>query len=215
MSRLPRIGDSVALVAPQREQIPARVEGIGINLIELDLLEMPRTPAHQLERGTLMLEFVNEDGVARLHGRLDEAGLRTVGHAFDAAASVRFEHKATVQLLQRRDSIRAITTLPMTVLALSGYDHYARRVQAREISGGGMVVRGLGPVEPGDGYRFELELMSGELPVEGQFRVIRAEGPDRATVRFTAIDRADRVRIMQRAFQLSRTTRRTTTRRSA
>jgi hypothetical protein len=156
MSRLPRIGDSVALVAPQREQIPARVEGIGINLIELDLLEMPRTPAHQLERGTLMLEFVNEEGVARLHGRLDEAGVRTVGHAFDAVASVRFEHKATVQLLQRRDSIRAITTLPMTVLALSGYDHYARRVQAREISGGGMVVQGLGPAEPGAGYRFEL-----------------------------------------------------------
>jgi len=89
MSRLPRIGDSVALVAPQREQIPFRVEGIGINVIELDLLEMPRTPAHQLERGTLMLEFVNEDGVARLHVSLLTGEMDIFGHAFDAVASVR------------------------------------------------------------------------------------------------------------------------------
>jgi hypothetical protein len=63
-------------------------------------------------------------------------------------------------------------------------------------------------VEPGDGYRFELDLVPGEMPIEGQFRVVRAEGPDRATVHFTAIDRVERVRIMQRAFQLSRHTRR-------
>ena len=208
MSTLPRTGDSVSLVAPQREHIPARVEKIGINLIELDLMELPRTPAHQLERGALMLEFVNEDGVARLHGRLDEGGLRTTGHAFDAAAAACFTHKGNVQLLQRRDAIRAITTLPLTVMALAGFDHYARRAQAREISGGGMVVRGLGSAEQGDLYRFELDLVPGELPIEGQFRVIRAEGPDRATVQFTAIDRRDRVRVMQRAFQLSRHTRR-------
>jgi hypothetical protein len=208
VSRLPRIGDSVSLAVPQREQVPARVEKIGINLIELDLLELPRTPAPQLERGSLMLEFVNEDGVARLHGRLDDSGVRTIGHAFDAAAAVRFQHKGTVQLLQRRESIRAITTLPLTVMAIMGFDHYARRAQAREISGAGMVVQGLGAVEPGDGYRFELDLVPGEMPIEGQFRVVRAEGPDRATVHFTAIDRVERVRIMQRAFQLSRHTRR-------
>jgi hypothetical protein len=208
MSRLPRIGDSVSLVVPQREQVPARVESIGIGVIELDLLLLPRTPAHQLERGSLMLEFVNEDGVARLHGRLDETGVRTIGHAFDAAASVHLRHKGTVQLLQRRDSIRAITSLPLTVMALAGFDHFARRAQAREISGGGMVVQGLGNAEQGDGYRFELDLVPGELPIEGQFRVIRAEGPDRASVHFTAIDQRDRVRIMQRAFQLSRHTRR-------
>ena len=155
-----------------------------------------------------MLEFVNEDGIARVHGRLDAGGLRTVGHAFDAAASVRLEHKGRVQLLQRRDSIRAITTLPLTVMPLGGYDPFARRAQAREISGGGMIVQGLSAPEPEDGYRFELELVPGELPIEGQFRVVRAEGGDRATVRFTAIDQRDRVRIMQRAFQLSRHTRR-------
>jgi hypothetical protein len=195
MSVLPRVGDEVLLSVPQRERVLAYLSHMGAGWLELDLLESPRTSTAQMARVALFIEFVNHEGIARLHGRLDPS---ESGHL------LRFAHKGTTQLLQRRENIHAGVVLPIVVLSLRSGDEIARRAQTLDVSGTGMVVKGLPAPAAGERFRFELELVAGDVPIAGQFEVVRVEGPDRADVRFTAIDQRDRAHIIHRAFQLSR-----------
>ena len=199
MSRLPRVGDEVLLAVPQRERVLAHVAGMGAGFLELDLLESPRTSLAHMARVTLFLEFVNDDGVVRLHGRLDASG---------GPHLLRLEHKGAPQLLQRRENVHAGAVLPLVVLRLGSHDEVARRAQTLDVAGGGMIVRGLPAPRPGEHYRFDLELVAGDIPIAGQFEVVRVEEGDVAHVRFTSIDQRDRAHIIHRAFQLSRHSRR-------
>jgi hypothetical protein len=199
MSRLPRVGDEVLLAVPQRERVLAHVAGMGAGFVELDLLESPRTAIAHMARVNLFIEFVNEDGVARMHGRLD---------ATQGPHLLRFDHKGAVQLLQRRENVHAGAVLPLVVLRLGSNDEVAHRARTVDVSGQGMIVSGLVAPRVGENYRFDLELVSGDLPIAGQFTVVSVTEGDDAQVRFTSIDQRDRSHILHRAFQLSRHQRR-------
>jgi len=96
---LPTVGDQILLAVPQTEQILARVDGAGPGFFDLHLLEEPVTPQPRLERCALTIEFVGDDGVARLHGRLDVPGYRR--GSTDVATVVRFAHRGSPQPLGR------------------------------------------------------------------------------------------------------------------
>jgi c-di-GMP-binding flagellar brake protein YcgR len=204
MRRLPLIGDEVLLAVPGREQVAAQVTGMRPNQLELDLLAATRMPLSQLERVALFIEFINDEGIARMHGRVTRAETDGWTHS----SIVNFAHRGAIQLLQRREYVRATTAMAMIVLPHGRLDHVARRVQAVDISGGGMLVRGLPAPRAGELYGFDLDLVPGQMPVSGQFRVVRVEPGDRAGVQFTAIDHRDRQRVIQRAYELSRHQRR-------
>jgi hypothetical protein len=206
---LPDVGDELLLAVPQTEQVLARVEAGGPGFFDLALLEQPSTPQPQLERSALMIEFINDDGIARMHGRLDVPEYRRGrGARYVHEDTVRFAHRGSPQLLKRRDYVRATVALPLTLRA-AGADEpkVTAHAQALDLSGGGMLVRGLPNPVLGDEHRFELSL-DGGTPIRGRGRVVRLVGIDRAGLQFTVLADEDRERIMNAAFDMSRDQRR-------
>lgn len=199
---LPQPGDELLLSVPQSEQVLARVDGEGPGWYDLTLLEMPATPQAMLERTALMIEFINDDGVARLHGRLD-------GHGAQHRDMVRFSHKGgRPQLLRRREFVRATVTLPLE-LTLSGDDQPdVSQAQALDISGGGMLVNGITGARLGEPVKFALKVDADEPPIRGTGHVARVLDGYRAGIQFDSLDESERIRVTQLAFEMSREQRR-------
>jgi translation initiation factor IF-1 len=211
---LPIVGDELLLAVPQTERVLVRVTGDGPGFFDLDLLEQPSTPQPQLERSGLTIEYINDDGIARLHGRLDVPRYRRgvgrgVGAGFGDKNVVRFAHRGSPQLLKRREFVRATVDLPLTLLAAGADEEVVTtHAHALDLSGGGMLVGGLASVHLDDELRFEVCLGEGEARVRGRGRVVRVEDGDRVGLQFTDVAEADRIRIMHVAFEMSREQRR-------
>jgi c-di-GMP-binding flagellar brake protein YcgR len=207
---LPSVGDELLLDVPQTEQVLARVTDAGPGFFDLALLEQPTTPTPRLERSALMIEFINDDGIARLHGRLDvPQHRRGIGRGYGEKDTVRFAHRGSPQLLKRREYVRATVDLPLTLLAAAADgDDVTTHAHAIDLSGGGMLVKGLQAPQLGDELRFVLEPGDGEPPVTGCGRVVRLETSDRVGLQFSDVAQPDRIRLMHLAFEMSREQRR-------
>ena len=207
---LPTIGDELLLSVPQTEQVLARVTEAGPGFFDLALLEQPATPQPMLERSALMIEFINDDGIARMHGRLDVPRYRRgSGRGYADKDTVRFAHRGSPQLLKRREYVRATVDLPLTLLAAEADEQdVTTHAQAIDLSGGGMLVKGLHMPQLDDELRFVLELGDGDVPVSGSGRVVRVETEDRVGLQFSEVARGDRIRLMHLAFEMSREQRR-------
>ena len=211
MSRLlPSVGDELLLAVPQTEHVLARVIEAGPGFFDLALLEQPTTPTPRLERSALMIEFINDDGIARMHGRLDvPRHRRGIGRGYGEKDTVRFAHRGSPQLLKRREYVRATVDLPLTLsVAGADVDDVTVHAHAIDLSGGGMLVQGLQTPRLGDELRFELELGDGEARVSGCGRVVRLETCDRVGLQFSDVAQPDRIRLMHLAFEMSREQRR-------
>ena len=207
---LPSVGDELLLSVPQTEYVLARVADAGPGFFDLSLLEQPTTPTPRLERSALLIEFINDEGIARMHGRLDvPQHRRGIGRGYGEKDTVRFAHRGSPQLLKRREYVRATVDLPLTLLAgdADGED-VAIHAHAIDLSGGGMLVKGLRAPRLGDELRFELELGDGEAPVAGHGRIVRLETADRVGLQFCDVAQPDRIRLMHLAFEMSREQRR-------
>ncbi|MCW2992870.1 MAG: hypothetical protein JWQ18_365 [Conexibacter sp.] len=208
---LPAIGDELLLNVPQTEHVLARVTDAGPGFFDLALLEQPATPHARLERSALMIEFINDDGIARMHGRLDvPQHRRGRGRGYDDKDTVRFAHRGSPQLLKRREYVRATVDLPLTLVSADAdAEDVATHAHAIDLSGGGMLVKGL-PILPhlGDELRFVLDVGDGEQPIHGAGCVVRLETEDRVGVQFCDLGQADAVRLMHLAFEMSREQRR-------
>jgi c-di-GMP-binding flagellar brake protein YcgR len=202
---LPAVGDEILLNVPHTEHVLARVDADGPGYFDLRLLEQPLTPRPQLERGALMIEFINDDGVARMHGRLDVPATRRGS----SDPTVRFAHRGTPQLLKRREYVRATVQLPLT-LVRPGADEEVVTADARalDLSGGGMLIGGLANPRLGDEHGFALLVGEEAEPIRGRGRVVRLVGADKAGLQFTELDEAGRIRLTQLAFSMSRDQRR-------
>jgi hypothetical protein len=207
---LPSVGDELLLSVPQTEYVLARVTEAGPGFFDLALLEQPTTPTPRLERSALLIEFINDEGIARMHGRLDvPRHRRGIGRGYGEKDTVRFAHRGSPQLLKRREFVRATVDLPLTLLADDAdVDDVATHAHAIDLSGGGMLVKGLPMPRLGDELRFELELGDGEAPVTGRGRVVRLETSDRVGLQFSDVAQPDRIRLMHLAFEMSREQRR-------
>jgi hypothetical protein len=212
---LPNVGDELLLSVPQTEQVLVRVTDAGPGFFDLDLLEQPHTPQPQLERSALMIEFINDDGIARLHGRLDvpayrRGAARGHGVAWGEQNTVRFAHRGSPQLLKRREYVRATVDLPLTLTGpRADDDPVTLHAHAIDLSGGGMLVDGLDVCPRRDDVvKFTLDLGDGCDAVRGRGRVVRLETATRVGLQFTELDQADRIRLMHVAFEMSREQRR-------
>ncbi len=207
---LPSVGDELLLAVPQTEHVLARVTEAGPGFFDLALLEQPTTPTPRLERSALMIEFINDDGIARMHGRLDvPQHRRGSGRGYGEKDTVRFAHRGSPQLLKRREYVRATVDLPLTLLAAEADgDDVTTHAHAIDLSGGGMLVKGLRAPQLGDELRFVLEPGDGEPPVTGCGRVVRLETSDRVGLQFSDVAQPDRIRLMHLAFEMSREQRR-------
>ena len=207
---MPCVGDELLLSVPQTEQVLVRVTADGPGFFDLALLEQPNTPQPLLERSALTIEFINDDGIARMHGRLDvpqyrKGNGRGYGAGFAAKDTVRFAHRGSPQLLRRREYVRATVNFALTLTgAASDQEDVTADAHALDLSGGGMFVGGLDACKVGDEHAFSLTLDDGGDAICGRCRVMRLDGTDRAGVAFTEIAEDDRVRVVHRAFAMSR-----------
>jgi hypothetical protein len=213
---LPLVGDELLLSVPHTEQVLVRVKEAGPGFFDLDLLEQPETPQPMLERIALMIEFINDDGIARLHGRLDvpqyrRGAGRGYGESWGEKNTVRFAHRGSPQLLKRREYVRATVDLPLTLLEpLADEEIVTTQAHAIDLSGGGMLVDGL-PECPrlDDVLRFVLDLDdAGDERIRGRGRVVRLDSPERVGLQFTELAGPDRIRLQHMAFEMSREQRR-------
>ncbi len=203
----PESGTEVTLQVPQRERVAAKVSGAGTGWLELDLLQSARTPMRQLERMRMFVEYVNDDGVCRLLGSLEKpapGATRPRSREYGVVDTVRFAFTHSPQLLQRREFIRTDFVCDITLCLLSSTNAIAIAGKTVNVSGGGVLVRGLSSAQVGDLYTFELALFRGEPPISGTCRVMRITGDGLAGVMFTEIESVEQDRIIRWAFGIGR-----------
>lgn len=187
--RGPLRGDEVTLVIPQRERIPARVDGAGLGWYSLWLREAPRTPMPLLARSQVYVQFTGIDGVGRMLG--------TVEAEEGGDHRLRFRTRGGVQLMCRPEALRARVAVPVTVLRVNAADHVALEARTIEVGGGGMALRGLPTAAPGQLFQFDLHLFDHEQAITGQFRVHAASADGGVLARYTIMSQRDRARLMQ------------------
>jgi hypothetical protein len=190
---------------PQRERVAARVDGTGVNFLELGLLQSPRTPMHQLERMRMFVEYVNEDGVCRLLGALEkpEPGARPRPRGQGVIDVLRFAFTGKPQLLQRREFIRTDFVADVNFCKLES-NSVAIAAKTVNISGGGLLARGMSTAREGDLYTFDLALFRSDAPISGTCRVVRVTGDGLAGIQFTQVNPVEQDRIVRWAFGIGR-----------
>jgi PilZ domain len=197
----PRSGAEVTMNVPQRERVAARITGTGPGWLDLGLVQSVQTPERQLERMRVFVEYVNDDGICRLVGSVtppDPDGPRIVREP-GVIDTMRFDYKSAPQLLQRREFIRTDVSCD---LHLCRMDAGSLGIAAKtvNVSGGGLLARGVGTASIGELFTFELHLFRGDVPISGTCRIMRITGDGLAGVMFTQINPIEQDRIVRWAF---------------
>ena len=198
----PAVETDVTLTLPDREMLPGRVDVAGEGVLEIAVLAAPRTPIAVLESSRLFCEYVIGDGVYRLVG-----GMKALGCAprntdqFGVYDMVRFTSSAPPMLLMRREFIRAAYAAKINILP-ARVNAVAVECVTADVSGGGLLVRGLSDVTVGDVVEFTLAPLDGDaLPIPGRGMVVRCLPTGDVGLRFTSIDEVDRDRLVTFAYQ--------------
>jgi c-di-GMP-binding flagellar brake protein YcgR len=194
----PPLNRLVTLSVPGLEEISVKVARKGEDFTELQLAKRPQNPLSVFERSQALLEFVTEDGMFRMLGMMRlQAG--------EHGETIRFEHQGRVQLLQRRAHVRT-DCIAMVVMTADG--GAPQRGMSLNLSGGGLLLRGLAGVEVGADLAFDLRLDLLPARIQGRCRVVR-ETPDGCHgVQFTEIDEGERDRLVRFAYQRENAARR-------
>lgn len=201
---LPDAGEQVVISVPQRESIFAQVTGAGDGWLDLELQASPRTAMSTMERLSLYVEFLNDEGVCRVPGHLERPrNGRALGRGFGEEVAVRFAYKGSIQLLQRSEQISAWASVPLLALPGAG-DATPVEASTVKVSGGSMLVQGLRGTRVGDLYEAELGLVPNDDPILGRFKVVDIDERGHAEVEWVVIDEGDRTRIIHFAFDQQR-----------
>jgi len=185
----PPLQRQVTLSLPGLEEVPARVTGKGEGFTELVLLARPRTAL--LDHTQAFLEFVTDDGMWRMLGtvRLQAA---------DHGEALRFEHQGRTQLLQRRAHAR---TDCIAAVIVTAEGRAPQRGLTLNLSGGGLLVRGLSGLQVGDELGFDLRLDLLPARIQGRCRVVRVTPDGFHGVQFSEMDEGERDRLVRFAYQ--------------
>jgi c-di-GMP-binding flagellar brake protein YcgR len=187
----PPLNRLVTLSIPGLEELSVKVARKGEDFTELTLAQPPRSALNELERTQALLEFVTEDGMFRMLGTMRL-------HAGEHGEAIRFEHQGRVQLLQRRAHVRT-ELIAMVVMTPDG--GAPQRGMTLNLSGGGLLLRGLVGVEVGAELAFDLRLDLLPARIQGRCTVVRVTPEGFHGVQFTEIEEEERDRIVRFAFQ--------------
>jgi len=171
-------------------QLPVRVAQRAGDVILLVLMLRAGDDLSATDPKPARLEYSTSRGLMRLRGQ----ALR------QDADLVRFDVDEKPDVLQRRDFVRVPVAQPVKIrIGESGelLDAYAL-----DVSGGGMLLRAPRRLEIGDQIHFLLEIATGQKPVEGCGRVVRAPGGDLRGVVFQQL--AERERLIRFIFERQR-----------
>ena len=192
----PVVNKQATLSIPGLEELQARVSAVGEEHTDLLLLQRPRAGTNELERSQAFLDYMTDEGVWRTIGTvrlIDGQG----------SATVRFEPRGRVQLLQRRAYVRTECIAQCIVMPP---DRPPCRCLTLNLSGGGMLLRGVVGVEVGEVVPFDLHLDLLPARIQGTMNVVRFTPEGLVGVQFDEISEDDRDKLVRFAYTRERKT---------
>jgi hypothetical protein len=190
----PAVNRQATLSIPGVEELQARVAAVTEEHTDLWLLQRPRTAVNQLESAQGFLDYMTDEGVWRTIGTV-----RVMGN--DASNSLRFEPRGRVQLLQRRAYVRTDCIAAVIMMPPGGTP---ARCLTLNVSGGGLLLRGLNGVESGTQLPFDLHLDLLPARIQGTCEVVRITPEGHVGVQFTDVDGGDRDKLIHFAYTRER-----------
>jgi PilZ domain-containing protein len=190
----PAVNRQATLSIPGLEELQARVAAVSDEHTDLWLLQRPRSAASQLHSAQAFLDYMTDEGVWRTIGTV-----RVIDN--NATNSLRFEPRGRVQLLQRRAYVRTDCVAAVIMMPPGGNPS---RCLTINVSGGGLLVRGLTGVEPGAIVPFDLHLDLLPARIQGTCEVVRITPEGLVGVQFADIDGGDRDKLIHFAYARER-----------
>jgi c-di-GMP-binding flagellar brake protein YcgR len=188
-------GQTVLVRLSGAAAVAARVDAVRADEASLILLTPPMRPPATGQ--TCAVEVTVEGGILTLATRVSgHDGRISMTVAPDSAAT----HAPSVQ---RRDFVRVDASMPVVVRD-GGPEGPAREALAVNVSGGGLLLTGIGNLQLGDFAWVALDLEDGTLPIEALVTVVRADPTGTRAVRIASISARDEQRIVQFSFARER-----------
>jgi c-di-GMP-binding flagellar brake protein YcgR len=184
-------GQTVLVRLTGAAAVAARVHAVSADDASLILLTPPMRPPATGQ--SCAVEVTVEGGILTLATRVtDHDGRTSMTVAPDSAAS----HAPSVQ---RRDFVRVDAAMPVVVRD-GGPDGPAREACSVNVSGGGLLLTGIGHLQLGDFAWVALDLEDGTPPIEALVTVVREELTGGRAVRIQSISARDEQRIVRFSF---------------
>lgn len=192
--RLIPAGHQGKLTAPGHESMPVRVFERGSDVLMLVVLLDADTGVEPERTEPVLLEYSSVQGLVRVHGeaQLEQRDL------------IRFRAVEPPEVLQRREFVRIDAPQPVHLTDPVGAPIATHAV---DVSGGGMLLRGLEHLAEGDVLRFSLDLGPEERPLEGRARVVRVDDDGHRGLVFEALSSSERQRLIHFIFDRQRVAR--------
>lgn len=189
--RLP-VGYQGTLSATGHDQVPVRVYERGGDALMLVVLLDSDSGIEPDPQESALLEYGSAHGLVRLHGEAE----------IEKRDLIRFRPDDSAELVQRREFVRI--DAPQAVILTGERLGEPLVTHAVDLSGGGMLLRGLEDFKEGHRLRFSLELGGNEPPITGSARVVRAVADGQRGVVFEAISSSERQRLIHFIFDRQR-----------
>lgn len=186
--QLPPLPHPVMLTMPTGERMPGRItQHSGTELEVLMLYEIQR-PLNNVQLSQIVLEI--DDGESRT---------RLCGSATRAGDTLRFEE---VRVAQRREHVRVSASLPVEA-KLAG-SAAPLQCQSIDLSGGGVLLRGIEHKSTGDRLAFSISIGEGVPEISGTGTIVRCDAGGGRAVSFDSITETDQERLIHFLFQRQR-----------
>jgi c-di-GMP-binding flagellar brake protein YcgR len=188
-------GQTVLVRLSGAAAVAARVDAVRADEASLILLTPPMRPPATGQ--TCAVEVTVEGGILTL-------ATRVTGHDGRISMTVAPDSAAThAPNVQRRDFVRVDAAMPVVVRD-GGPEGPAREALAVNVSGGGLLLTGIGNLQLGDFAWVALDLEDGTPPIEALVTVVRADPSGTRAVRIASISARDEQRIVQFSFARER-----------
>lgn len=184
-------GQTVLVRLSGAAAVAARVDSVGAGEASLILLTPPLRPPNTGQAAAV--EVTVDGGILTL-------ATRVTGH--DGRTAVRIapdSSGAHAPSVQRRDFVRVDAAVAVVVRD-GGPDGPPRDAWAVNVSGGGLLLTGIGHLQLGDFAWVALDLEDGTPPIEALVTVVRVDADGTRAVRIASISAGDEQRIVQFSF---------------
>ena len=192
-------GQTVLLRLQGAAAVAARVDAGRADESALILLTPPLRPPAKGEAAEV--EVTVEGGILTLAARVVDGDGRS-------AVRIAPDSSKAVSDVQRRDFVRVDASVAVVVHD-GGPDGPGHEARAVNVSGGGLLLTGIGHLHVGDFAWVALDLEDGTAPIEALVTVVREELTGARAVRIASISARDEQRIVRFSFARERRARMT------
>ena len=183
-------GQTVLVRLQGAAAVAARVDAVDAGEASLILLTPPLRPPAKGQGAEV--EVTVEGGILTLAARVVDGDGRT-------AVRIAPDSSKVVSDVQRRDFVRVDASVAVVVHD-GGPDGPGHDARAVNVSGGGLLLTGIGHLHVGDFAWVALDLEDGSAPIEALVTVVREELTGARAVRIASISARDEQRIVRFSF---------------